>query len=139
MKVHFGLLFPETNLSYSLELQWGEYNLLFHSSFSSKGIWKFFIRKEMTCDFPYSTPDELPDVFIYLVQDDKKKIAFIRKKAAFFLQKFEQDANYYFFKKDEAIKSSKQFLLFLKIQCFFFFNFFLLNFCELFIAGQNLK
>lgn len=108
MKVHFGLLFPDPNLSYSLELQWGEYTLPFPSSFSSKGVWKFFIRKEIICEFPYFTPDELPDVFIYLVQNDKKKIAFIRKKADFFLRKFQQNANYYFFKRDEAIKSFKK-------------------------------
>ncbi len=58
----------------------------------------------MICDFPYSNPEELPDIFIYLVQENKK-IAFIRKPASLFLRNFEQDSNYYFFKKDEAINS----------------------------------
>lgn len=105
IEIFYGLLFSqekEFNKGvYSLQIRWADQEINTDTKSPENGVWEWFSRYNLTCDFPYFNADELPDVFIYLCFKGKR-ICFIRKPASMFLHQFNNKPQHYFFAPDKS-------------------------------------
>lgn len=106
IEIFYGLLFPEekdfSNGKFSLQIRWADQEINTEVKSPENGVWEWYSRYNITCEFPYFNADELPDIFIYIRYKDKR-ICFIRKPASFFLHKFTNEPQHYFFAPDKSI------------------------------------
>jgi len=103
IEIFYGLLFPITQeAEYSIQVRWADYEVNSEKIKGKTGVWEYFIRLNLVCDFPYFNAAELPDLFIYLVRV-KTRICFIRKPASLFLHRFSDVPNLFYFTPDKSM------------------------------------
>lgn len=101
IEVYYGLGFPE-NGPFSIEIRWADFEIKTSVKSPENGVWEWYSRFNITCDFPYFNADELPDIFIYLLQGEKR-ICYIRKAANYFLHQFNSTPEHWYFTPDKAM------------------------------------
>ena len=97
----FGLNFPTNDDKYGIQVRWADQEINFDKKGANNGVWEWFTRAKINCQFPYLSSEELPDVFIYLVQD-KKRVSFIRKPAKYFITQLTAEPRIFYFKPDKS-------------------------------------
>ena len=104
-EVYYGLSFPKENGKYSIQFRWADQELNFPAITTAKGesgIWQWYDRKKKTCKFPYKSGDELPDLFIYICDGDKR-ISYVRKDVHFLQEQLLGEPILMYFKPDKSV------------------------------------
>jgi len=102
-EVYYGLSFPNKDHKYSLQFRWADQELNFPSIHGKNGIWEWYERKPLRCKFPYKSGDELPDLFIYICDGDKR-ISYIRKDVHFLQEQLLGEPLLFYFKPDKSVE-----------------------------------
>lgn len=98
-EIHYGLCFPSKKNHYQIEIRWADQELTFGKAEPKGNLWEWYSRQKFKCPFPYTSFNDLPDVFIYL-KDGSDRLCFIRETAEHFINNLIEKPKFYFFKPE---------------------------------------
>lgn len=100
-EVYYGLSFPSKDRKYSIQFRWADQELNFPAVSGKNGVWEWYERKPLRCKFPYKSGEELPDLFIYVCDGDRR-ISYVRKNMQFLQAMLLGEPQLFYFKPDKS-------------------------------------